>query len=703
MKHLLKFVCCVLLFTSCESKIAVKVDYEGIKPSPALKFSVEDLTTYVLLSSKELRQSGVVSADFSLRKDNTLKEGAFGYSVSGTGKVVFAAGDEMGISHAIYTFLEELGYTFDVTGTSLPEKVNVSAFQPGDTVINPTVRWRGIRQHVNFPMDISSYRIEDAKEYVDRLVRMRFNKLTIHSYPGQWYETILDDSLSLAGNFFYGNKHYMYDNELLKKMIPSNDSLFCIPAAEKLKDKPEAVSKMAINWMQELIRYAKSLGFYVQFSFEPRVCAVEQAIRTAKEIQQTYPEIDALELITEETGGWGSRCTEAEVEETLKTYFPAEVASDSIVRNPIRPQQSDLKTLYEQIGIITQAIQTLDKQIGNKVELKLGIYCSVTPYTVGAYRLARLALPETKVCLMSSHGSDGTAKAIPQVIRSASDLRQTEIYSWIEFDGLMYLLQNSIAGNNTLMQELLAILPGQQSSVLYNHWRTAENRISARYVAEETLNGSLSSDEFYKQYALRLGITDAQKFKEALTLINQVDVYSTTHLGNIGFCWMGAWRTGGSFTWMKKDNIEYARDLYFRAGNLFAELLKSAEKGSAAHSYLEFVENRVLCTVLYLDAFKEAVNIQTIQREADGTIPESEQLRARQICDKALLIFDQYMEVHSRMLPDRGCEGTLVSVWNAPVRGLKIYREQLGGVPMDRQPALDGAVDAPPLPILYKD
>ena len=122
-----------------------------------------------------------------------------------------------------------MGYLFDLTGTSVPEHWAKAMTEPFDTLIKPDIRWRGIRQHVNFPMDISSYTLEDAKEYIDRLVRMRFNKLTIHSYPGQWYETYFGDSLSLAGNYFYGNKHVMYDNAFLQEKIKDNDSLFCIP------------------------------------------------------------------------------------------------------------------------------------------------------------------------------------------------------------------------------------------------------------------------------------------------------------------------------------------------------------------------------------------------------------------------------------------------------------------------------------------
>lgn len=80
------------------------------------------------------------------------------------------------------------------------------------------------------------------------------------------------------------------------------------------------------------------------------------------------------------------------------------------------------------------------------------------------------------------------------VIHTPEDMRHTELYSWIEFDGLMYLYQNSVEGNARLMGYIEQMLPGEQhGSLLYNHWRTAENRTSARYAAESTLKGKLSS------------------------------------------------------------------------------------------------------------------------------------------------------------------------------------------------------------------
>ena len=686
------FVICLLgLLFLCGCSDSPRFDYGSMsRDSETLKLAVADLENYVSHTGNQINE-------FKFNLVDSLSNGRFGFYCDGSGKVIFRAGDEIGVTHAVYTYLEKMGYLFDLTGTSIPKQLESNMTEPFDTLIQPSIRWRGIRQHVNFPMDISSYTIEDAKEYIDRLVRMRFNKLTIHSYPEQWYETYLGDSLALAGNYFYGNKHIMYDNAFLQQKIKGNDSLFCIPEAEKLKNNPQDNSKLALSWMKDLINHAKSRGLYVQFSFEPRITSVEQTVATVGDILRTYPNIDALELITEETGGWGAGCTKEETEVTLNRFFEKSVATDSVVNAPIKEKQSDLNALYMQIGIISKAIKQLNMDNAMHPEFKLGIYCSITPYTKGAYRLARLALPETKICLMSSHGSEGTAQALPSVVLTPQDRKMTEIYSWIEFDGLMYLYQNSISGNEKMMKWLSDSSDNTVSSVLFNHWRSAENRTSARFAAEATLDNTISAERFYQAYSNHLSITDKERFMEAMQLVNRADVFATTNLGNIGFCWMGAWGNGGSYTWMSKDNIDYARTIYLNAGNLLKDILKQTEKGTGANHYLSFVCNRVLCSVLYLDAFREAVNIQGVIGKNQT---EESQAKVKQICDKALLIFDQYMAKHAEMLEDRGCEGTLVSVWNSPIRGLKIYRAQFGGVPMDVPSSLD-AVDAPPLPIVY--
>lgn len=138
----------------------------------------------------------------------------------------------------------------------------------------------------------------------------------------------------------------------------------------------------------------------------------------------------------------------------------------------------------------------------------------------------------------------------------------------------MYLYQNSVEGNARLMGYIEQMLPGEQhGSLLYNHWRTAENRTSARYAAESTLKGKLSSYFFYQEYAARLGIEDVERYDSVMTMVNEGDSYAKKHLGNIGFCWMGAWRAGGSYTWMRKEQIKAAHDYYLEAGKVLSDLL----------------------------------------------------------------------------------------------------------------------------------
>lgn len=694
-------VCCSLMAAATARAhaavpVSSRVVCKGFAPTSAMRLAVEDMDR--LLADVP----DAAGCRFQFRVDKNIKDGSFGYKVKGR-RVQLYAGDEIGVTHALYTLFEDLGYTFDFTGVTAPVSAKPLSRLTARRV-TPRVRWRGIRQHVNFPMDISSYPIEEAKAYLETLLRMRFNKITIHSYPQQWYETEINGKTAWAGHFFYGDTHYMYDSDLLRKSVPSNDSIFCIPAAERLFHDEAARSRFAVNWMQQLIDYAADLGFYVQFSFEPRVVSVDQAIRTVEDIHRTYPRINAMELITEETGGWGPHCTAEQVHKTLDTYFPQAIASDSTVCSPIRPRQSDLNALYTQIGIISQAIKRLQESKDSGLQLKLGIYCSVEHYMGGAYRLARLALPGAQVCILPSHGSGGTAKAFSHLVTSADDMRHTELYSWIEFDGLMYVQQNSIAGNSQVMEHIDATLPGEQyASLLYNHWRTAENRTSARYAMESTLCGPLCPDSFYIDYARRLSIEDSGLFCRVQDVLQQANDNARKYLGNIGFCWVGAWRHGGSFASMDSNRVRETRDLYLKAGQLLAQLIEGMEKEAPAYNYLAFLGNRILCSVMYFDAFLEAADIRTVRAGEDGIIPETEKARAQEICDHALLRFEQYMETHSQMMPDRGCQGTLVSVWNAPIRGLKVFRSRMAGIPMEARPHSTTPVDAPPLPIFYGD
>lgn len=58
--------------------------------------------------------------------------------------------------------------------------------------------------------------------------------------------------------------------------------------------------------------------------------------------------------------------------------------------------------------------------------------------------------------IMPSYGSDGVALNFDAIVTSKDNLEKTELYSWIEFDGLMYLQQNGIVGIAEFIEKMEA-------------------------------------------------------------------------------------------------------------------------------------------------------------------------------------------------------------------------------------------------------
>lgn len=109
-----------------------------------------------------------------------------------------------------------------------------------------------------------------------------------------------------------------------------------------------------------------------------------------------------------------------------------------------------------------------------------------------------------------------------------------------------------------------------------------------------------------------------------------------------------------------------------------------------------WLENKTAATVIYLKAFRVATQIRTINEQ---NMTAKDKQRVVDICNEALTVFEEYIDKYAELLPDRGSEGVIVSVWNSPMYGLKLIRQNLGGVPLEDSWHNDNPVDSPPLPI----
>lgn len=639
-----------------------------------------------------------------------MKDGAFAYRIQRSDRqptVTFIGETPIDVTHAVHEFLEHLGFHFGFDGVKQPKTLRPDTLTSGYYLTRPHTRWRGIRQHVNFPMDISSYPQEEAREYLRRLVRMRFNKIAVHSYPNLWHEVATGDTIERAGNFFYDRPHPIPDHPLIRDRIRFNQKLFCIPEVETNYSDRVARSRNATHWMRDLLSYAKSIGLRVHFSIEPRRRGdINYILDNARSAIEQYPMIDELGIITEELGGWGETCTDSTVRDVLKRRFGAESLQDTVVTRIVRPRQTDLDNLLEQLGRNMEAVRRIPQQSwfrDRHIELQLGIYCTIAEYAPVAYHLARKGLPNMNIGIMPGHGSVRTANHLARVRKNAEDLAHTTILSWIEFDGLMFSQQNPVDGIEALFRQLDTLRDGRQlNTVLFNHWRTAENAVAARYASETSLRGPIDRNQFYTDQVQILGLKNKNEYVTVMHTLEKLDRICTNDLPNVGFCWIGAWLTGAPYLRMNRPLLQQTAHAYDSLRNVIHKLTADAPEGYG-RDQLALLENRLLTSHLYLAAFEAACGIQGLEKVNNGTYPRIAQEQAGIMLDRSLRLYDRYMEAHGKAMPDRGCEGSLINLWHGPVYGVKVLRARIAGIPMDVPAQQTTATDAPPLPILLEN
>jgi hypothetical protein len=282
--------------------------------------------------------------------------------------------------------------------------------------------------------------------------------------------------------------------------------------------------------------------------------------------------------------------------------------------------------------------------------------------------------------LLFDHGNRAVADNLRALDMPREDWRRTLVYSWIEFDGTMYLFQNALKGIDDLMRLATEKMGGEPiHGIALNHWRTAENQTCARYAAETLLYGVLERDDFYRAYADSLAIDRPDDYARAMNLIDDADSQARYELPNVGFCYVGVWGAQGLGYYGVFEHAK-AQSVLAKYTEAF-ELLMECDAASA-HGlvYLYLLRNRIEATATYLQAIDVSTELQPIcvGKTPDQLTPD-EQTAVREICDRALKGMAEYMEIHAQHMNDRGCEGTLISFYYTPPAVLARIRAVYGG------------------------
>ena len=608
--------------------------------------------------------------------------------------------DETCVLHAVYTLLEQLGFRFEITGPLPAQRLDwerVTAL-----TVQPCILRRGIRQHINFPMDISSYGLGEAREYIRNLARLRFNHISFHSYPNQWISGPQAGSRTEAGRFFYGQRHDLPDIPVIRDHV-RNARTFCIPEIEEVFDEADECSQLAQAWLRALMAECRRCGLQVQFSFEPRSQSLDvaQTLAIARNVLACYPDIEVLELITQEAGLWGENAEVSGLRDDLAAMFGAGLQAPAVQEALRQGSPFHLGKVFREMGHNILAVRALARE--SSVSLAVGVYCAIPSFHAAVLSLAENCVPaDVAFSFLPAHGAERVAKCLMTHPVPSSLRQRCMIYSWLEFDGIMYLQQNAIEGIEAVVGQV-ASFPDQVPAMAFNHWRTAENRMTARYAAEAALNGPIDPHGYALAYAQHLGLAAPERYAAAMDMITQADRQATNELPNIGFCFVGCWgRRGlGYFAHWSVERITAVAQLYQGARDELRHCLADTNAPMAS-DHLRLLDNRLGCTVVYLSAIAEGCRLQEFGDRDPGDLDDDQRRHAAEICDRALDLCHRYLHQHAEMIVDRGCEGTLISCYHTPIAVLKRLRRDYGGRD-DAASAPNSGHDAPPSPISFSE
>lgn len=590
---------------------------------------------------------------------------------------------ESEVLSAVYTLLEKVGIKFEITGPIIPEKLDLSEWEQMDCHIVPAVKHRGIRQHINFPMDISSYTIEDAKEYIRNLARLKMNYIAFHSYPGQWYECKMSQKEYLAGSFFYAQKHEIPKQHFIKNFIQNKD-FFCIPEIEPFFEDQIRKSKASIEWLNEVMDEAEEVGMQIRMCFELMSQPIRDCIKLFEAVSTLYPRVDTIEFITQECGAWAYPVLPKEkLESMIRELFDEELLEDgrigdilevackeiedkTLINSGIWQLPGTLEELATNIKVVNELIKYRSKD--KKPKLALGVYATDHSTLRIIEIIMKKYVPSgISISLLPAHGARAVVDSLGAMELDDEMLKKCMIYSWIEFDGNMYLQQNAIEGNNRLLKLLENKLMHEQIyGICLNHWRTEENRTSLRFAASAFIQGAISAQEFYMNYSGAMGIKALETYSRAMVALDEVDNDVRNKVANIGFCVKGCWwkKELGYFGIYKIGIIEEISKKYTIVRDLLLECQKETGKEEGI-KYLEFLINRIECTVIHLNAVGTMTKLQRICEGLEpASLTEKQKLQIEDICTEALKLTDKYMKLHTESMPDRGCEGTLISYYH---------------------------------------
>ncbi|MEI6297759.1 MAG: hypothetical protein WCO84_09075, partial [bacterium] len=491
----------------------------------------------------------------------------------------------------------------------------------------------------------------------------------------------------VTGGYFYGAEFLIPDHPQVRPYVRFNKKYFTAPEFEDvLHTQPERGQK-AQTWLRELMQEARRCGLTIQFSTELNVIDNKSNEELAGRILEDYPLVQVLEFISAEAGDFTSvadaPANAAMAHEIITGTDEAALQKKYVKKSKSKVGQSadpwcpQIRNYANNIRLI-RYLQAQQWEKEHNVTLICGSYACRPESIKLEMKLAEEFLPQTTwLAIMPGHSSREVLSNIQEADIKPDLFNRLLINNWIEFDGYMMLQQNTAQG----IYELAHYIMGKTgkdnvSGFLCNHWRTAPNATSFRYLGQLSFNSKLDPASYYRQTATGLGLPDSASsvFAQAMSTLDELsDVRAIA--GNIGFN-LGwginpAQRDIGNIWWWARKNLEAGRDRFVQALAQL-EACRTSSCSPEGQARLDYLINGVNCSIEHLQGVVELKAIsdkyydQTLGKMREDLTPNDETF-ILQAANRADAHFQRYLTLISRDVRDRGEEGMLVTYYWGPV------------------------------------
>ena len=465
--------------------------------------------------------------------------------------VAIAAPTPAGVRNGVYGYLEELGFGFYLSGDTHPDhSLKPVAFHES---VSPAFAVRGFLPRFGYFSSASSWEFEDYKAYIDQMVRMRCNFVTLlardtdpfAAYPwdgalaggeplANTGDAVNHSSPLATSQFFAGTGRYFAEEHFGA-------------AASRIADRDTSI-RAAKAVLQRAIAYARNRGLRVCIGFEVEGDALDPDIQARFEAQmrgllESYPGIDFVAL-------W-----EPEVQALLPHSEPAPRSPWASQTGRFSEAFSDVPGYARQAEAVRWTLFAMQAQrILEAVRPDVGLVLSgwggdrwlrCTDFFPGMDRILDKDIAFS--ALDSVRLGPEVAESYGQV---EADRARWPIL-WMEFDGDLWMPQPNLASAAKACRD--ALDKGCQG-LLGAHWRLREVDETAAFLARFAWNPELTPEQFCARRARDLF---GKELGDTLAPI-------LMRLQSLGYRWVGGWgqNESDSFAWhpgTEQKHVELAR------------------------------------------------------------------------------------------------------------------------------------------------